>query len=78
MVVAPAVPPLSDQSSEVLRTIRDEYGGAEGASGALHQADRAMTKLFQRDFTDRLLLLLSVLVFTAVVLFILKERVLHW
>ncbi len=62
----------ADASSKVLERARDEY--QTELSRALHGARQSLTKLFHRDYTDRLLLLFSVTVFFSVVLYILHAR----
>lgn len=60
------------ESTDTIKKTEDEY--QHGAGQQLRNAHRAITKLFQRDRTDRLLLALCALVFFATVLYILKVR----
>jgi hypothetical protein len=60
------------ESTQVMKRTHDEYKGELGS--ALKTAQQSLTKLFRRDMTDRILLFLSVSVFIAVVLYILKAR----
>lgn len=63
---------LLSESSSVLSKTNSQYHNDMSAS--LQDTNKALTKLFSRDFTDRLLLGLSVAVFVSVCLYILKAR----
>ena len=60
-----------DESSRTLKQVKAEYGRSEGA---LSTGGHVFSRLRQREFTDRILTWLGVLVFVLVVLYILKSR----
>ncbi|KAI3644530.1 hypothetical protein MP228_010694 [Amoeboaphelidium protococcarum] len=63
-----------ESSSKLLNDTANVYG--EELKHALGKTDEALTKLAQREFTDKVLIILAVSVFMAVVAYIVKERLL--
>ncbi|KAI3643410.1 hypothetical protein MP228_012965 [Amoeboaphelidium protococcarum] len=63
-----------ESSSKLLNDTGNVYG--EELQHALGKTDEALTKLAQREFTDKVLIILAVSVFMAVVAYIVKERLL--
>ncbi|KAI3635789.1 hypothetical protein MIR68_006427 [Amoeboaphelidium protococcarum] len=61
-----------ESSSKLLNDTGNVYG--EELQHALGKTDEALTKLAQREFTDKVLIILAVSVFMAVVAYIVKER----
>jgi protein transport protein SEC20 len=63
---------LIAETSQGIKQTHDEY--QIGMRTGLNQGRQILTKLFQRDLTDRVLIFLALMVFLSVVCFILKER----
>ncbi|RKP15285.1 Sec20-domain-containing protein [Piptocephalis cylindrospora] len=61
-----------DESTRLLRRTRDEY---HGLGGVLRASRQALAQLERGDWTDRLLLLFGLVVFSSVVLYILSKRI---
>ncbi|KAI9228690.1 MAG: Sec20-domain-containing protein, partial [Piptocephalis tieghemiana] len=61
-----------DESTRLLRRTRDEY---HGLGGVLRASRQALAQLERGDWTDRLLLLFGLFVFSSVVLYILSKRI---
>ncbi|RHZ86669.1 hypothetical protein Glove_48g65 [Diversispora epigaea] len=63
---------ILDESSKTLKTTFSEY---RGFASVVRGSKQLITKLEQIDWTDRLLIIFGLLVFSLVVLYILKKRV---